>query len=58
MSTDTHTRTHTRRASAPAYYLGRPAALWLTTLAPRSTTRKSPPTSCASESALVVSDHT
>ena len=54
MSTDTHTR----RASAPAYYLGRPAALWLTRLAPRSTTRKSPPTSCASESALVVSDNT
>lgn len=58
MSTDTRTRAHTRRISAPAYYLGRPAALWLTTLAPRSTTRKSPPTSCASESALVVSDNT
>jgi hypothetical protein len=26
---------HTRRASTPAYYLGRPAALWLTALAPR-----------------------
>ena len=31
-----HTRT--RRFSAPAYYLGRPAALWLAALAPRSTT--------------------
>jgi len=25
----------TRRATAPAYYLGRPAALWLTALTPR-----------------------
>jgi len=25
----------TRRATTPAYYLGRPAALWLTALAPR-----------------------
>jgi len=24
-----------RRATTPAYYLGRPAALWLTALAPR-----------------------
>jgi hypothetical protein len=38
----THTRI--RRFSAPAYYLGRPAALWLTALAPRSTTHKSPRT--------------
>ena len=27
------TRTRTRRVSAPAYYLGRPAALWLAALA-------------------------
>ena len=25
----------TRRATMPAYYLGRPAALWLTALTPR-----------------------
>ena len=60
MSTHTHTRPHarTRRISAPAYYQGRPAALWLAALAPRSTTRTSPRTSCASESTLVVSDNT
>jgi hypothetical protein len=58
MSTDTPTHTPTRRVSAPAYYLARPAALWLAALAPRSTTRKSPRESCASESALVVSDNT
>ena len=34
----THTRT--RRISVPAYYLGRPAALWLAAFAPRSTTHK------------------
>jgi len=27
------TRTRTRRVSAPAYYLGRPATLWLAALA-------------------------
>ena len=31
--------TRTRRASTPAYYLGRPAALWLTVLTPRPTDR-------------------
>ena len=36
------TRTCTRRVSAPAYYLGRPAALWLAALAPPSTDGKSP----------------
>ena len=41
------TDTRTRRFSAPAYYLGRPAALWLAALAPRSTTHKSPRASCA-----------
>lgn len=29
------TSTRTRRVSAPAYYLGRPAALWLAVLASR-----------------------
>jgi hypothetical protein len=56
MSTQPHPRT--RRISAPAYYQGRPAALWLGALAPRSTTRTSPRTSCASESAPVVSANT
>ena len=40
----THTRT--RRLNVPAYYLGRPAALWLAALAPRSTTHASPRASC------------
>jgi hypothetical protein len=39
----------TRPVSAPAYYLGRPAALWLAALAPTSTTRKSPRASCAGQ---------
>jgi hypothetical protein len=34
--------TRTRRASAPAYYLGRPAALWLAALTPRPADRTSP----------------
>lgn len=42
----THTRT--RRISAPAYYLGRPAELWVAALAPQPETRKSPRASCAS----------
>jgi hypothetical protein len=36
----THTHTFTRRASAPPYYQGRPAALWLAVFASRSATRK------------------
>jgi hypothetical protein len=51
-SMTTRTRTRTRRVSVPAYYLGRPAALWLAALAPRSTTHKSPRATCASKSAL------
>jgi hypothetical protein len=35
------TRTRTRRVSAPAYYLGRPAALWLAALATRTSPRAS-----------------
>ena len=58
MSTDIRTYTSTRRVSAPAYYLARPAALWLAALAPRSTARRSPRASCASENALVVPDKT
>jgi hypothetical protein len=49
------TRTCTRRVSAPAYYLGRPATLWLAALAAASTTHKSPRASCASEDAPLVS---
>jgi len=48
------THTGTRRVSTPAYYLGRPAALWLAALAPQRATHKSP-TSCASESTLLAS---
>ena len=50
------TQTRTRRASAPAYYLGRPAGLWLAALAPRSTARRSPRASCASQGAMTVSE--
>ena len=35
MTTQTH-HSRTRRASGPAYYLGRPAVFWLAALAPRS----------------------
>jgi hypothetical protein len=41
------TPTPTPRVSAPAYYLGRPAALWQTALASRSTADKSARTSSA-----------
>ena len=30
------TSTHTRRVSSPAYYLARPAALWLAAFSPQS----------------------
>ncbi len=56
MSTETRTSTRTRRTTAPAYYLARPAALWLAALAPRPATRKSPCASCASKSALLLSE--
>jgi hypothetical protein len=49
------TQTCARRVSAPAYYLGRPAELWLAALAPQPAIRKSPLMSCASESALLAS---
>jgi hypothetical protein len=50
------TRTRTRQASVPVYYLGRPAALWLAAFAPASTTHNSPRASCASQNALSVSE--
>jgi hypothetical protein len=37
--------TPTRRASTPAYYLGRPAALWLAALTPRPADRTTDRTS-------------
>lgn len=43
----THTRT--RRISTPAYYLGRPAALWLAALTPRPAAHVPPRASCADE---------
>jgi hypothetical protein len=51
----THTRT--RPAAAPAYYLSRPAAFWLATLAPRPTTRKPPRASCAGGALLAAEQH-
>ena len=33
---------YTRRAGATGYYLGRPAAFWLTVLAPRSAAHEPP----------------
>jgi hypothetical protein len=41
--------TRTRPATVPAYYLGRPAALWLAALTPRPTDRTAPRVSCARE---------
>jgi len=41
------TPTPTRRISTPAYYLGRPAALWQAALASRSTGDQSAQTSSA-----------
>ena len=52
----THTRT--RPAYAPAYYLSRPAALWLAALEPRLTTRKPPRASGASGALLTAEQHT
>ena len=52
------TRTRTRPAGAPAYYLSRPAALWLAALEPRLTTRKPPRASGASGALLTAEQHT
>ena len=50
--------TRTRPAGAPAYYLSRPAALWLAALEPRPTTRKPPRASCTSGALLTAEQHT
>ena len=42
-----NTSTRTRQVSSPAYYLGRPAALWVNAFARRPVDRT--PASCASE---------
>ena len=42
--------TQTRRATVTAYYLGRPAALWLAAFAPRPTSHNSSRGSFASKS--------
>ena len=52
------THTCTRPAGAPAYYLSRPAALWLAALQPRPTTRKPPRGSFASGALLTAEQHT
>jgi hypothetical protein len=41
--------TRTRPTTIPAYYLGRPATLWLTALTRRQTDRTAPRRSCAGE---------
>ena len=50
-----NTSTRTRRVSSPAYYLGRPAALWLTAFARRPADRTS--ASCADEVRGPAADH-
>jgi len=52
------TRTRTRPAGAPAYYLSRPAVLWLASQEPRRTTSKPPLASCASGALLTAEQHT
>jgi hypothetical protein len=51
--------THSRagQVGVTAYYLGRPAGFWLAALAPRPTARRSLPSSCLSESALLGPNH-
>jgi hypothetical protein len=49
------TSTRTRRVSSPAYYLGRPAALWLAAYARRPVDRTAAP--CASEARSPAADH-
>jgi hypothetical protein len=49
------TSTRTRQSSSPAYYLGRPAALWLAAYARRPVDRAS--ASCASEVRGPAADH-
>jgi len=47
--------TRTRRVNSPAYYLGRPATLWLAAFARRPVART--PASCASEGRGPAADH-
>ena len=47
--------TSTRRVSSPAYYLGRPATLWLAAFARRPVDRTS--ASCTSEVRSPAADH-
>ena len=49
------TTTRIRRSSSPAYYLGRPAALWLAAYALRPVDRAA--ASCASEVRGQAADH-
>ena len=43
------TNARIRRVSSPAYYLARPAALWLAAFAPRPEPRQADRASCTSE---------
>ena len=43
------TNARTRRVSSPAYYLARPAALWLAAFAPRPEPPQANGSSCTSE---------
>jgi len=43
------TTKRTRRVSSPAYYLARPAALWLVAFAPRPEPPQADGSSCTSE---------
>ena len=45
----TSTRIRIRRVSSPAYYLGRPAALWLEAFAPRPEPHPADRSSCTGE---------
>ncbi|HEY7880159.1 MAG TPA: hypothetical protein VID31_04910 [Streptosporangiaceae bacterium] len=49
------TSTRIRRVNSPAYYLGRPAALWLAAFARRPVHPKS--ASCTSEACGPAADH-
>jgi hypothetical protein len=51
------TSTRTRRGSSPAYYLGRPAALWLAAYARRPGPGPAGRASCASEVRSPAADH-
>ena len=46
------TSTRTRRVSSPAYYLARPAALWLAAFSPQSQSQSASASASASEQRL------